>query len=47
MYISTLNDSNTINAIEYGIELTGNYLDTYNAAIAQAKIGMEILLKVK
>lgn len=46
MYINTLDDSDSINAIEYGHELTGEYLKTYNAAMAQAKLGMETLLKV-
>jgi len=45
MYISTLDNCDIINAIEYGMELTGEYLNTYNDAMAQAKIGMEKLLK--
>lgn len=45
MYISTLDDCDIINAIEYGVELTGEYLNTYNAAMLQAKTGMETLLK--
>lgn len=46
MYISTLDDPDAINAIEYGYELTDEYLDTYNAAMTQAKIGMKTLLKM-
>ncbi|MCM1027119.1 MAG: hypothetical protein NC432_11830 [Roseburia sp.] len=45
MYINTLNDADTINAMEYGFELTGEYLDTYNAAMTAARISMETLLK--
>ncbi len=45
MFLQTLDDADTITSIEYGHELTGKYLDTYNAAMAQAKIGMETLLK--
>lgn len=46
MYLNTLDDPDVINTIEYGYELSGEYLDTYNAAMAQAKVGMETLLKV-
>ena len=47
MYINTLSNSDAINTIEYGMELIGEYLDTYTAAMAQAKVGMETLLKEK
>ena len=47
MYINTLDDFETIRNIEYGWELTGEYLDTYNAAMEQAKVGMKTLLKVE
>lgn len=47
MYINTLDDSKTIRNIEYGWELTGEYLDTYNAAMEQARTGMKTLLKVE
>ena len=45
MYINTLDDSDIIATIEYGHELTDKYLNTYNAAMEQARIGMETLLK--
>lgn len=37
MYINTLDDKNTVSAITYGDELTGEYLETYNLMMAQAK----------
>lgn len=37
MYIKTLEDKDVISAINYGDELTGQYLDTYNLMMAQAK----------
>ena len=46
MYLQSLNDIENIKDIEYGYELTGEYLDTYNAAMEQAKAGMRTLLKV-
>lgn len=45
MFLLALDDIDTITSIEYGYKLTGEYLGTYNAAIEQAKIGMETLLK--
>lgn len=41
MYLQSLDDAEKIKNIEYGCELTGEYLDTYNAAMAQAKNGMQ------
>lgn len=37
MYIKTLEDKDVISAINYGDELTGQYLDTYNLMMVQAK----------
>lgn len=45
MYVNSLEDADSIIDIEYGIELTGEYLATFNAAMRQAKVGMETLLK--
>lgn len=44
MYLGTLNDLDDINSVEYGTELTGEYLNTYNSAMAQAELSMEALL---
>lgn len=46
-YINTLDDSDIVNSIEYGFELFGEYLETYNTAMSQAKISLETLLKLK
>ena len=43
-YINSLNNVDEINEVEYGQELTGKYLDTYNDAMNQAKIVLETLL---
>ena len=37
MYIQTLEDKDIINSLSYGDSLTGQYLDTYNLMMAQAK----------
>lgn len=37
MYIQTLEDKDIINGLSYGDALTGQYLDTYNLMMAQAK----------
>ncbi len=47
MYLNTLEEPDAIRNIEYGFELTGEYLDTYNAAMTQAKTGMETLLETE
>lgn len=44
MYIMSLEDKEIINAINYGDELTGEYLDAYNIAMAQAKAVIDALL---
>ena len=43
-YIDTLEDIESVQAITYGQELTGTYLDTYNASIEQAKILLNTIL---
>ncbi len=45
MYIETLEDTDTVNGITYGQELTGIYLNTYNNAMAQANLSLEALLE--
>lgn len=47
MYIQSLDDIETISSVEYGHELSGEYLEVYNSAMAQARIGMETLLKAR
>lgn len=37
----TLDSKDDINAIEYGQELTGEYLETYNTTMAQTKLLMQ------
>lgn len=37
MYVQTLDDKDTISAIIYGVSLTGQYLNTYNLMMAQAR----------
>lgn len=44
MYLRSLEDSETISGVEYGHELTGKYLDTYNTAMTQIKASIEALL---
>lgn len=44
MYLRSLEDSETISSVEYGYELTGEYLDTYNSAMVQVKASIETLL---
>lgn len=46
MFIQSLEDVDAVNNIEYGVELTGEYLEIYNAAMEQAKAGMNALLTV-
>lgn len=48
MYIQSITDIESIISIEYGsYELTGEYLDIYDSAMLQAKIGMETFLKAR
>lgn len=44
LYVNTLETTDEVNAIEYGQELTGEYLDTYNASMTQAHLVLESLL---
>lgn len=44
MYINSLETTDEVNAIEYGHELTGEYLQTYNESMAQAQLVLEALL---
>lgn len=44
-YVETLEDVESVNAIAYGQELTGEYLETYNAFIEQAQILLNIILE--
>lgn len=43
-YIKSLNNVSSLASIEYGQELTGKYLDTYNANIAEAQNQLEIII---
>lgn len=47
MYIQSLDDIESVSEIEYGYELSGEYLRTYNSAMEQVTIGMKTLLKVE
>lgn len=44
MYLNTLDILDDINNLNYGCELEGDYLETYNSAMSQARLGMETLL---
>ena len=44
MYIETLEDKETVNAVTFGQELTGDYLNTYNSSMQQAQLLLEKLL---
>ena len=46
MYVLTLDSKDDINAIEYGQELTGEYLETYNTTMAQTKLIVQKFLKI-
>ena len=43
-YVKSLDDEDTIRAVTYGQELTGEYLATYNQLLAEAKAQMEAVL---
>lgn len=47
MYVNSLDDIDTVNAIEYGDELTGQYLTDYNIAMNQAAEVIKALLNGK
>lgn len=44
LYVNTLETADDVNVVEYGQELTGDYLDTYNASMAQSQMVLEALL---
>lgn len=44
MYINSLETKEEVEAVEYGQELTGEYLQTYNESMAQAQLVLEALL---
>jgi hypothetical protein len=44
MYINSLETTDEVEAVEYGQELTGEYLQTYNESMAQAQLVLEALL---
>lgn len=44
MYIESLETSEEVNGVEYGQELTGEFLQTYNESMAQAQLVLEALL---
>jgi hypothetical protein len=44
MYINSLETKDEVDAVEYGQELTGEYLQTYNESMVQAQLVLEALL---
>lgn len=44
MYINSLETKEEVEVVEYGQELTGEYLQTYNKSMAQAQLVLEALL---
>ena len=44
MYIKSLETKEEVEVVEYGQELTGEYLQTYNESMAQAQLVLEALL---
>ncbi len=44
MFVDTLETEEDIETITYGQELTGEYLETYNASMAQAQLVLEAML---
>ena len=47
LYVESLSEIDDIKAVNYGDELTGKYLETYNEAMQQAKLSMSTLLSTK
>ena len=43
-YVNSLEDVETVHNVEYGQDLEGEYLDTYNASMYQAQLVLEALL---
>ena len=44
LYVNTLETNEEVELVNYGDELTGEYLKTYNDAMVQANIGLTTLL---
>lgn len=44
LYVNALETVEKVNAVEYGQELNGEYLETYNASMAQSQMVLEALL---
>ena len=44
LFVKSLDNEGDVNAVEYGQELTGEYLDTYNSSMAQAQVVLDTLL---
>ena len=44
LYVNTLDSTYDVENIQYGDELIGIYLETYNNAMAQAKVGLETFM---
>ena len=44
LYTESLESIDDVNDVTYGQELTGEYLETYNASMAQAQLVLETLL---
>ena len=44
LYVNTLETNEDVESVNYGDELTGEYLQTYNDAMAQASVGLTTLL---
>ena len=43
-YIKTIEDKDTVTALNYGDELTGKYLETYNTIMAQAAVIIQAVI---
>ena len=44
LYVNSLESNEEVESVNYGDELTGNYLKTYNDAMVQANVGLTTLL---
>ena len=45
LYVESLKTADEVNAVVYGQELTGEYLEIYNASMAQSQMVLEALLE--
>ena len=43
-YIQTIEDKDSVSALEYGVELTGQYLETYNTIMKQAAVIIQAVI---